>query len=375
MSWGTRLWVVFVMVAWFAIGWLARGYLRDPEAALVQQARSLIQAEYYGGATQPAPRELTYAAIRGMLYTVDQRGVFLPPQLAAKGREDRLGVFAGIGLTGDMQDDGFHVTQVNPGDPAAQIGLQPGDIIVAIDGQRLPWGTRYQEVAAMIRGTPGSVVGLDVLRDREPRHVEAARKDVSAQVTIRSEGSIGYLSLRDFNSPAAESMRLGLGKLLDQGARGVVWDLRGNGGGSLNELLQTLDYILGDEVAFYSESADGRLKPYYTTSGDFAEQIPLVVLIDNDTYSAPEVAAAAVSELQRGILVGQTTHGKGTINTVFALGDGSTMRLTVARWLSALHGVSYEGIGVSPDVFITDDPATSADEVLQWAVAYLAGKN
>ncbi len=366
----TTIIMIVLSVAWFLIGWRVREFFLNADILVIEQGRSII-LDYYNGDT-PSSKELTYAALRGMLYSIgDPRAVFYEPEIVARKIEDDQGKHAGTGMAGEVRDGGLEIAYVNPGEPAEQAGLQAGDVVVGVDGRELREDVTYTEVSLMIRGPEGSTVHLTVQRGDETLEFDVTRKAPVIVITRTIEPDIAYLYLQDFGSSTPREMKRGLESLLADDPQGLIWDLRGNGGGALTATLQILDYFFADEeVLFYSEEKGGVLTSFHGSSGGIATEIPLVVLIDGHSYSGPELAAATIAERDRGTLVGEPTYGKGTINTQFPLLDGSAIQMTVARWLSP-EQQWYGDRGVPPDVFLEDDEATEEDEVIECAVALL----
>jgi carboxyl-terminal processing protease len=366
----TTITMIVLSVAWFLIGWRVREFFLNEDILLVEQGRNII-LNYYNGDT-PSSKELTYAALRGMLYSIDDpRAVFYQPEIVARKHQDDQGRHAGTGMMGEMRDGGLEITYVNPGEPADQSGLQAGDIVVKVDDWELEEDTTYTEASLMIRGPEGSTVHLTVQRGDEILEFDVMRKAPMVVITRTIEPDIAYLYLQSFVSNAPDEMKQGLESLLASDPQGLIWDLRGNGGGALTATVGILDYFFSDEgVLFYAEEKSGVMTPFHGTSGGIATEIPLVVLIDGRSYSAPELAAATIAERDRGTLIGKPTYGKGTINITFPLLDGSAMQMTVARWVSP-EQQWYGDRGVPPDIFLEDDEATAEDEVIECAVTLL----
>ncbi len=366
----TAIIMIVLSIAWFFIGWRVREFFLSEDILLVEQARNIILNNYNGDL--PSSRDLTYAALRGMLYSIgDPRAVFYEADLGKRIREDYEGKYAGTGIRGEMQGEGLEITQINPGDPADQAGLQVGDLIVQVDKWKLKKDTTYQEVALMIRGREGTPVHITVERDGEILEFDVTRKASTVVTTRTIDSRIAYLYQQDFGFNAPQELKHGLDDLLARNPEGLIWDLRGNGGGSLTATVESLDYFFSDEeILLYSEGRNGELTPHRSSEGGIATEIPLVVLIDGRSYSAPEVVAATTRDLERGNLVGETTYGKGTINKYFPLLDGSVIQMTVARWLSPAQRW-YGDKGVPPDMLVKDDEATVKDEVLECAIIWL----
>lgn len=372
--WRNRLQIAMLIVAWFAIGWLARGWLLPPlnsEMQLVAQVGDAISTQAYG--PLPAPRQMTYAAIRGLVDSLnDKYAVFFDPPAAERDALALHGEDAVIGLRGEMQAGRFVVIAVLPGEPAAQAGLQADDVITQIDDWPVAADASYFKAISMVRGPIGSVAHLTVQRGEQTFTVDVPRRPAQDIFTRTLTSGIGYVRLDHFTDQSPQQMDTALRQLLAAKPPAVIWDLRYNGGGYMNATQQILDMFLPEGNAFYAKTNTGQLIPYPTKSGDLAEAIPLVVLIGPQTYSAPETVAAAIADRGRGKLIGATTFGKGSIVNTVSLIDGSALRLTVARWLSPVTQRAYEGEGVPPDIRVTEnDQGAAEDAVLQRAVDWL----
>lgn len=367
---------LFLMAAWFLIGFFVRGlnilpvFPVDTELALIREAGQAISSQAYGG--PPSARHLTYASIRGMLASLNDPYVeFLDPQTAARFNLEFQGSDAVIGLAGEMQNGLYVVTGVVPDRPADLAGVQEGDVLIEIDGWQVTPDAAESAVVAMIRGPVDSVAHLVVRRDGETLTLDVPRAPAVDITTRILDSNVAYLRLDRFTTQTGTQMTEALESLMAGNPKAIIWDLRFNGGGSMDATRETLDLFLDEGIAFYARLRDGTLIPYATNSGDIGEEIPLVVLIGHESFSAPETAAAAIKDRQRGILIGETTHGKGSIITTINLADGSAIRFTVARWLSPLEQKDYEGQGVAADIIVAGHVAAGEDPVLQAAVDYV----
>lgn len=373
MAWLKRFFWLALIVGSFAGGWLAHDVAKpapDPALMLIDRAGQIISEEYYGEV--PSPRQLAYAAIRGMLSELgDKYATFFEPTAAAREGLSANGNDAVIGLRGEVRDGRFVVTDVTPGGPAARAGLQSGDIIQAIDGWAVSRGASPAEIHAMIRGSVGSVARLTVQRNESTLTLEAAREPFQ-EVTTRRFGSVAYLRFDRFTVQTPQQVKQALAQSLTPGTTSLVLDLRYNGGGLMNSAQQVLDLFLDEGMAFYARTRNGDLLPFDTkTDGELSETIPLVVLMGPHTYSAPETVVAALADRGRAKLIGEQTYGKGSINTTANLGDGSAIRITVARWLSPVQQRSFEGRGVAPDIFVAAGSDPAQDTVLQAAIDFV----
>ena len=376
MNWRKSASYLILIIAWFLIGFFVRGLnilpmnSIDTELALVQEAGQAIAAQSYN---QPASsRQMTYNAIQGLLSNMDDKyAEFLDPLTAERFNLESGGQDAVIGLNGEMRQGQFIVTDILPGLPAQQAGLQEDDILLEIDHWKVAENTTTPAVIAMIRGPINSTAQLVVQRSDQTLTFDVPRKPAVDITTKVIETNIAYLRLDRFTTQTGTQMEKAVESLMAGNPKAFIFDLRFNGGGSMDATRQTLDLFLDDGVAFYARLRDGTLIPYPTVSGGIAENIPLVILIGPHSYSAPETVAAAIKDRKRGILIGDTTHGKGSIITTINLSDGSAIRFTVARWLTPVSQQTYEGNGVPADILVPGDPTPDEDSVLQAALVYI----
>ncbi len=368
----TNFFFLLVLCAtWFLIGWIVRGRRPpDADAALIEQARAQLLSEAYPGEV-PSSRELTYAAIRGMLRRVkDSHAALLTPPISQRYWDDFAGRSGVIGLFPEIQDGDMVVSVVFPGEPADQAGLRPGDVILSVDGVAFDENTSSAETALLIRGPVGNPARFVVRRGQEILEfnpIRQLRTIVEAQML---ESGVAHLTQYTFTTNASQKVGEALQELLAQHPKGLIWDLRSNGGGSMQAAQEILSYFVEDGLLFMAELKDGGQRQFTAYEDGIAADIPLVVLIGERTYSSAETAAVTIKERQRGVLIGGTTHGKGTIQKTEALIEDCLLQMTIARWLSPT-GEYYEGRGVTPDIVVRDDENTVEDEVLQFAVDYI----
>jgi carboxyl-terminal processing protease len=361
--------LVVICAAWFAIGWVVRGRLSNPEVALVEQVRYKLLREHPGDI--PSSRELTYAAIRGMLNRIDDPyAALFEPEVSARFAIDQAGRSGVIGVSFEDRNGEMAINQVNPGQPAEQAGLLPGDVILAVDGVDIDPETTSAELSLLLRGPAGSSAHLVVRRGEETLTFDPVRQARTIVSSRMLPGDIAYVAQTAFTTNAAELMRDALKELLARHPKGLIWDLRANGGGSMDTTQDVLSFFIEDGLLFSAEQKGGKEK-LFTAHGDaVAADVPMVVLIDEATYSAGETAAAAVKERGRGTLIGSTTYGKGIIIANVPLVENCILRMTIAKWLSP-QGHWYDEQGVPPNIPMVDDGATDPDEVLQFAREYL----
>jgi carboxyl-terminal processing protease len=339
---------------------------------------NLVQRHYYDDL--PSMREITYAAIRGMLDTLgDQYTAFIEPDVAAVLEEDASGRFEGIGAFIDLDDAGkIRIVDTFENGPAEEAGLKAEDRVIAVDGTSIVGDPLYEAIGK-IRGPAGSEVTLTVEREETPEPFEVlvrrARLDIPIVETEMRDDGVGYIRLYDFSATASDRLKEGLEELLEQDPKGIVLDLRQNPGGWLDQAIDVADLFLGERVVAIERFSDGSEREFKAGSGDIAEDIPLAVLVNPGSASASEIVAGALQDHERAPLVGVQTAGKGSVQRPFELSDGSELRVTTALWFTP-NDQRIQGRGLTPDIEVPwpedlreTDPDT--DPQLERAVEYL----
>jgi carboxyl-terminal processing protease len=352
----------------------------DDEAAfqIFWEVWAIIQRDYYGDL--PSMQDVTYAAIQGMLNAVnDPFTSFVTPQEAAIRAEDDSGEYEGIGAYVDMDEEGkLIVVAPFEGSPAETAGLQPEDRIVAVDGVSIV-GLSLSEAISKVRGPAGSEIVLTVEREGEqPFEVTVTRDRFELEISEAEmlENDIGYIRLREFGSLAGDELTQDLEELLAQNPRGIILDLRYNPGGWLDQALKVSDLFLSDGVILTQRWQDGSEQVFRANEGDLGEDIPLVVLVDRGSASASEIVAGALQDHGRAILIGEKTFGKGVVQTVHTLSDGSQLIVTSAQWFTP-NNQPIHGTGLTPDIEVPypEELEEGEDPQLERAIEYfLTGK-
>ena len=335
----------------------------------------LVQHNFYG--ELPDVQEMTYAAIRGMLSTLDDKyTAFMEPNVAAVLAEDATGEFEGIGAFVDMDEDGkLEIVQTFEGGPAEKVGILAGDCVLEVDSVSIVGSTLYEAIG-LIRGPAGSEIVLLIEREGVSKPFEVtvtrARLEIPViEVEMRDDG-VGYIRLHEFSATASERMEEGLEELLAQEPQGIVFDLRQNPGGWLDQAVYVADLFLDDGVILIERWSDGKEQTYEANSGDIGEDVPLVVLVNGSSASASEIVAGALQDRERAVLVGEPTFGKGSVQRPFTLSDGSELRVTIARWFTP-NDRAIHGQGLTPDIQIPwpEEGDPDVDPQLERAVEYL----
>ena len=327
------------------------------EVSKLDQIQAMIEERYIGEVNSVVLEDAAAAAM--VAATGDRWSGYIP---AAEYQDylDRMkNSYVGIGVTIRPLEDGsgFEVIRVEPTGPSAEAGVQAGDVVVAVFGQRVA-GMTANDVSAQVKGEAGTTVELTVARGEEELTLTIERREIQ---TIVAEGqmledNVGLVSIYNFDSRCADETIAAIEELLDQGAEKLIFDVRGNPGGYASELVEVLDYLLPEGPLFRSEYYTGRV----TVDESDADclEIPMAVLMNGDSYSAAEFFAAALEEYEAAFTVGQPTTGKGYFQTTTRLGDGSALRLSVGKYTTP-NGVSLAEVGgLVPNIQVDVDEET-----------------
>jgi len=324
------------------------------------------------------PTTMMRFALTGMVAALDDPYTnYRDPELSERWNTQLSGEYEGIGAWVDVETEFLTIISPIQGTPAEEAGLRPGDQIIAVDGIDMT-GVDPNVVLKRVVGDAGTKVILTIAReDIEPFDVEIIREKITLPY-IESEileGGIAYLRLVRFYNGADLDLRETMADLFAQNPKALIFDLRGNGGGYLHTVVNITSEFITEENVLIEVFSDGSEKTYPTRSAKgIATEIPLVVLIDEGSASASEIFAGAVKDYQRGILVGQTTFGKGVVQVPVTLPDDhGTLSITIAKWLTP-NGTEIHEIGIDPDYFVEytmDDFDQGLDPQLDKAIELL----
>ncbi len=280
---------------------------------------------------------------------------------------DTAGVYYGIGAYVSLDNDlGLpRISGVIPGTPAEKAELQIDDIIYEVDGNSTD-GLKLDEVVAMIKGPEGTTVHITILRGakRQEIGIDVPRSAVEVPTVntklLGDNEDIGYIQITEFDEVTPDQFAEGMAELRADNVRGVVIDLRSNPGGSLQAVCEIARQILPKGLIVYTVDRDGK-RENYSCDGEHKIDIPVVVLVNQYSASASEILAGAIKDYELGKLVGMTTFGKGIVQRIFDLKDGTAVKLTVSNYYTP-NGNNIHGIGVSPDVEVEFDADSYAED-------------
>lgn len=326
------------------------------------------------------PEKLTEGALRGMVEaTGDRHSAYFSPEEYKRFVEHFETSFTGIGVTVETSQRTGLVTVVSPikGSPGEKAGLRAGDSIVKVDDRDIT-NITLNEAVTLIRGPKGTKVKLTVHRDGEAEPlVFTITRDTITQPTLEYkilQGKIGYLQLFEFKKGSGQEVQNAVADLTKQGMTGLIFDLRQNPGGLLNEAVDISSIFVptGQPVVHIVER--GKAARVIKSTGKQPWNLPLVVLVDAGSASASEILSGAIKDLKIGTLMGVKTFGKGSVQSFWEFPDGSGIKLTTAKYLTA-GGKSINGVGIDPDVVVENPekvlPGDPGDPQLEAAVKYI----
>ena len=315
---------------------------------------------------------LSDGAIRGMLLAMDDPyASFLTAEQFEIQSQDYKGFFEGIGAHVSMRDNRIVIVAPIPGSPAEAAGILAGDIILGIDGDSTQ-GLTLLEAVSRIRGERGTLVVLSILHEGEdmPQEISVERNVIkldSVQMRMMT-GGVGVFTVTEFNANTYEQLESAFTRFQTQGGKGMILDLRNNPGGLLNSVFQVADAFIDSKLIVYEVDSKGNRKNWNASRGGFALDVPLIVLTNRYSASASEVLAGALMDHNRAIIVGDKTFGKGSVNTLEKISDGSGIYFTIAKWYTP-DGKLIEGEGLVPDVDLTQmDTLESGQDALDVAL-------
>jgi carboxyl-terminal processing protease len=341
----------------------------DSQGRLYDEAVDIIQRDYYRPIDGNSLLNTSLdAAVKGL---DDRFSNYFSPKDYADFNEVTGGQFEGVGMTVEQDPKGLRIITVYKNTPAARGGLKAGDLVIAVDGKSLA-GTSSAEATTQIKGPAGTTVRLTLRSGGHERTVELKRQKVEipvVQSSMKKAGGqdVAYVSLASFTAGAHGQVKQAVTGLLNKGAKGVVLDLRDNGGGLLDEAVLISSIFLPDGKVV---STKGRSRPEHTydaTGGAISAKVPVVVLVNGQTASASEIVTGALQDRHRATVVGTRTFGKGVFQEVERLSNGGALDITVGEYFlpsgrNLGGGGVKRGSGITPDVNAKDNPKTTHDD-------------
>ncbi len=358
----------------------AREHLTEEPTSLVAEASEIIKDNYF---REVGNTELGNASLQGMVRELRKRhkdrfSDYFSPESLEGFNQQIEGRFSGIGLSVVSVKQGLHVVKVFHGSPAEEGGIEAGDTIVSVEGKSIA-GTNSTEATNLIKGPEGSEVTVGV-KDAKTKKVtektltraEVELPNVSSRVFTTDGKKIGYVRLFSFSANASEQLAHGIEKAKEEGAEGIVLDLRENPGGLLEEAVKTASLFLPEgEVVVTTKSRTKGDSTHKTSAGKIVE-VPFDVLVDRNTASSAEILTAALNEDGGATVVGTRTYGKGVFQEEHDLANGGALKLTVGEFFTPNGENLARTGGIHPEVKVVDKPRTTVDEARQKALEVVA---
>jgi carboxyl-terminal processing protease len=341
---------------------------------LMKQTRSLLETYHVDGDKPVEEKKLLYGAVRGILQAWgDPYTRFLDPAQLKEEEIEVQGEYGGLGIYIAQKDGRTLVVSPIEGTPAERAGLKPNDEIVKI-GEEVILGWDQDRVVKTLRGPAGSSVTIWIRREKEDRLLkfDLKRENIALKTVKleKLEDGVVYLRLSFFNEKTAEEMKKALAQANAMKARGIVLDLRNNPGGLLNAATEIVDMFVDEGVIVGMKGRFDRANEViYATKGT-QTRLPMVVLVNEGSASASEIVSGALKDLKRARVVGKKTFGKGSVQTLFHLSDGSAMFITIARYYTP-SGLVIDHVGLKPDLVVEGEPNKDHKKDLQFQKALL----
>lgn len=329
---------------------------------LLDEVQALLERHYLR--ELPDATTLQYAAIRGVIGALQDRYTFFIDPPVARSESDVLaGTYGGIGVLLQRNEAGEFLLAPFPESSALKAGVKEGDILRKVNGNVIEISMQQDAVDQLLRGEVKDNNGVDLTYFRPSTREEFTTFVPFAVVNVPSvlwrvlddDERIGYIQILNFTNRTPDELVTAITQLRESNVMGLVLDLRSNRGGLLQESIKvTGQFVDADKVVVYEKTSASE-RVYNTEAGGYALDLPLVVLVNGDTASAAELVAGAIKDYQRGVIIGQRTYGKGTVQQIYRLSDGSSVHITSAEFFTPNRYV-LDGAGLEPDIAMIPDP-------------------
>ncbi len=339
-----------------------------PEFGILAEAYKLLSEDYVDK-SKLDPKKLSQGAVKGMMEALDDPySSYVDPKAHKLAMSDLEGKFEGIGAVISIRDKQLTIISPIAGSPAERAGIRAGDKILKINGEPTTKMTLI-EATTKIRGPKGTKVTLVILHpdETEPVEIEVIRDEIKVEsVVFEMRGDIAYIRITQFLRSTGGDLNAALKSAIRKGARGIVLDLRNNPGGLLNVAVDVASEFLAMGLVAKVVDDEGKESQVPVKRGGIATQLPLIVLVNEGSASGSEIVAGALQDYGRAKLAGTKTFGKGSVQTVRELSDGSALHITTYRWLTPLNR-PIDGVGLTPD-FVLE---LKDEALVDWAIDYL----
>jgi carboxyl-terminal processing protease len=347
---------------------------------LFSEVLEKIQDDYVEEVDQA---EAMDAAINGLLQSLDPYSAYMSPEIFEEATTETSGEFGGLGIEISMESGVVKVIAPIDDTPASEAGIKAGDYIVKINGQQVQ-GKTLMEAVNMMRGPQGSSIEITIRRKglKKAKVFKITREiiEVKSVVSKVVDNKVGYLRLRAFNENSSNQLKKEISKIeKNKKTVGYILDLRNNPGGLLSQAIKISDFFLDDgEIVSTRGRKKRENRKFFANKGDKIDGKPLIVLINNGSASASEIVAGALQDQKRAILLGETTFGKGSVQSIIPLKNRGAIRLTISKYYLP-SGKSISEVGVVPDIKVEEEESeefsinTATDNQLNYAINLLIG--
>ncbi|MGQ0811383.1 MAG: S41 family peptidase [Nitrospiraceae bacterium] len=343
-------------------GWERTGHATETYEELKTFSEVLTQVQkHYVDDTKV--KDLVQGAIRGMLSTLDPHSAYMTPEMYKEMQVETKGEFGGVGIQIGVKESRLAVIAPIEGTPAYRAGIKAGDFITKVNDESTKDLTLMDAVQKM-RGPKGTKVNLTIQREgaADPMNFTLVRDTIKIE-SVKSkviDHNIAYVRLTQFQESTSKDLSRALKQFRDQKLQSTILDLRNNPGGLLTAAVDVSEQFVGNgKLIVYTKSREGKKDEWFSKNKEQMDDYPMIVLVNEGSASASEIVAGALQDYGRALIVGATSFGKGSVQTILPLGDGSGLRLTTAKYYTP-KGRSIQSTGITPDITVKPQPTTVA---------------
>jgi len=356
---GPMVVVALVVGVLLGKGWERTGHATETyeELKTFSEVLTQVQKSYVD---ETKVKDLVQGAIRGMLSTLDPHSAYMTPEMFKEMQVETKGEFGGVGIQIGVKENRLAVIAPIEGTPAYRAGIKPGDFIIKVNDEPTKDLTLMDAVQKM-RGPKGSKINLTVQREGTPDPLQFMLiRDTIKIESVKSKvlDNIGYVRLTQFQESTGRDLGKVLKQFKDQKLQSTILDLRNNPGGLLTASVEVSEQFLpGGKLVVYTKGRESKKDEWIAKGKDQMDDSPMIILINEGSASASEIVAGALQDYGRAVIVGTTSFGKGSVQTILPLGDGSGLRLTTAKYYTP-KGRSIQTTGITPDIVVKAQPPT-----------------
>src|SRR5213593_2750542 len=357
---GPMVIVALVLGVLLGKGWERTGHATETyeELKTFSEVLTQVQKSYVD---ETKVKDLVQGAIRGMLSTLDPHSAYMTPDMYKEMQVETKGEFGGVGIQIGVKENRLAVIAPIEGTPAYRAGVKSGDFIIKVNDEPTKDLTLMDAVQKM-RGPKGSKINLTIQRDGTPDPLQFTLvRDIIKIESVKSKvlDNIGYVRLTQFQESTGRDLSKVLKQFKDQKLQSTILDLRNNPGGLLTSAVEVSEQFLpGGKLVVYTKGRESKKDEWIAKGKDQMDDSPMIILVNEGSASASEIVAGALQDYGRAVIVGTTSFGKGSVQTILPLGDGSGLRLTTAKYYTP-KGRSIHGVGINPDIVVKGKPTAA----------------